>query len=47
MSVRTVFAAELPWPDYHDAVRTGQTAILIPLGSMEQHGHHMPLWSAP
>lgn len=43
MSVGTVFAAELPWPDYHDAVRTGEKAILIPLGSMEQHGHHMPL----
>lgn len=39
----TVFAAELPWPDYAAAARDGVTPILIPLGSMEQHGCHMPL----
>lgn len=39
----SAFAAELSWPDYHVAVRDGTTPILIPLGSMEQHGHHMPL----
>lgn len=43
MSTRSPFAAELPWPDYHASVRDGKTPILIPLGSMEQHGHHMPL----
>ena len=43
MPLSSAFAAELPWPDYHAAVREGQTPILIPLGSMEQHGHHMPL----
>lgn len=43
MPLRSAFAAELSWPDYHAAVRVGQTPILIPLGSMEQHGHHMPL----
>ncbi|MCO4840098.1 MAG: creatininase [Rhodobacteraceae bacterium] len=37
------FAAELTWPVYHAAVRDGTTPILIPIGSMEQHGHHMPL----
>jgi creatinine amidohydrolase len=40
---RTVFAAELPWPDYQAAIADGATPILIPVGSMEQHGHHMPL----
>lgn len=43
MSLGSVFAAELCWPDYNAAVKGGQTAILIPLGSMEQHGHHMPM----
>src|SRR5574337_1431787 len=43
MPLASAFAVELPWPDYHAAVRGGQTPILIPLGAMEQHGHHMPL----
>jgi len=43
MPKNTVFASELPWPDYHAAVKDGDTTILIPIGSMEQHGHHMPL----
>ena len=43
MPHKTAFASELPWPDYHAAVRHGATPILIPIGSMEQHGHHMPL----
>lgn len=40
---RSVFAAELTWPDYHERVRGGQVPLLIPIGSMEQHGHHMPM----
>lgn len=40
---RTAFASELTWPDYDAAIRDGKTPILIPIGSMEQHGHHMPL----
>ncbi|MDO5632383.1 MAG: creatininase [Paracoccus sp. (in: a-proteobacteria)] len=43
MPNKTAFASELAWPDYHAAVRDGTTPILIPIGSMEQHGHHMPL----
>jgi len=43
MSSSSPFAAERPWPDYLAAVRDGKAPILIPLGSMEQHGHHMPL----
>ncbi len=39
----TVFAAEMAWPDYQERVRSGDVPILIPLGSMEQHGHHMPM----
>lgn len=43
MTLTTAFAAELPRPDYHAAVKEGRMPILIPIGSMEQHGHHMPL----
>jgi creatinine amidohydrolase len=43
MSTPTPFAAELPWIDFQASVKGGKTPILIPLGSMEQHGHHMPL----
>jgi creatinine amidohydrolase len=43
MTRQTVFAAELPWPDYQKRVQDGNVPILIPLGSMEQHGHHMPM----
>ena len=43
MSRETVFAAELPWSVYQSRVESGQVPILIPLGSMEQHGHHMPM----
>ena len=43
MSQDGPFAAEMPWPDFHARVKDGKTPILIPLGSMEQHGPHMPL----
>jgi creatinine amidohydrolase len=43
MTRRSPFAVELPWPDYNALVNGGTTPILIPIGSMEQHGHHMPL----
>jgi len=43
MARETVLAAELAWPDYDAQVRDGKTPLLIPLGSMEQHGHHMPM----
>ncbi len=43
MVERTVFAAEMPWPDYHARIHGGRTPLLIPIGSMEQHGHHMPM----
>ncbi|MET3791714.1 creatininase [Aquamicrobium terrae] len=43
MHEQSVFAAELSWPDYEARVRDGATPILLPTGSMEQHGHHMPM----
>lgn len=43
MKNASVFAAELSWPEYKSRVAGGSTPILIPIGSMEQHGHHMPM----
>ena len=43
MPLTSAFASELTWPDYDAAVRGGKTPIIIPIGSMEQHGHHMPM----
>ena len=43
MTLHSAFASELTWPDYAAAVQDGSTPMLIPLGSMEQHGCHMPL----
>jgi creatinine amidohydrolase len=43
MPQQTVFAAELSWPDYDSLVSDGSVPILLPIGSMEQHGHHMPM----
>ena len=43
MTRQTVFAAELTWPEYDERIRHGQVPLLIPIGSMEQHGHHMPM----
>ena len=42
-SGQSVFAAELTWPDYDRLVRDGSVPLLIPIGAMEQHGHHLPM----
>jgi creatinine amidohydrolase/Fe(II)-dependent formamide hydrolase-like protein len=34
--------ADLTWPEVNEAVEMGK-AILLPVGSTEQHGHHLPL----
>jgi creatinine amidohydrolase len=32
----------MTWTEYRDAV-AGGAAVLVPVGSIEQHGHHLPL----
>lgn len=39
----TVFMGEMDWREYDERVRDGRTPILLPVGSLEQHGHHMPM----
>lgn len=35
--------AEMTWPEVAEAVARGVTTIILPLGSTEQHGPHLPL----
>ncbi len=32
----------MTWPEYRDAIAAG-AAVIVPVGSIEQHGHHLPL----
>ena len=42
-SVRDIYRFdELTWPEVNEAVAMGKIPI-IPTGSVEQHGHHLPL----
>lgn len=37
------FIENLTWPEVGRAIDAGVTAVLLPIGSTEQHGRHMPL----
>jgi creatinine amidohydrolase len=39
---RTAAYAELTWPEIKDAANDG-AAVVIPVGSTEQHGYHLPV----
>ena len=39
----TVFLEELTWTEVRDALKTGQTTLIIPTGGTEQNGPHMVL----
>lgn len=38
----TVYLAELSWPEFRDRAGKG-SPVFLPLGSTEQHGHHMAM----
>lgn len=35
--------AEMTWPEVAEAVASGYTTVILPLGATEQHGPHLPL----
>ncbi len=37
----SVFIGEMPWPDYAARIDSGEAVVLLPVGALEQHGHHM------
>ena len=39
----SVHIGELAWPVYNDLVKGGETMVLLPIGALEQHGHHMSM----
>ncbi|MEW6262414.1 MAG: creatininase family protein [Thermodesulfobacteriota bacterium] len=41
--VRTVWLHEMTWPEVKRSRDGGKVVILIPVGSVEQHGYHLPL----
>ncbi|MCB1810634.1 MAG: creatininase [Candidatus Competibacteraceae bacterium] len=39
----TVFVGEMTFKDYNARVSDGQTVLMLPVGALEQHGHHMAM----
>jgi creatinine amidohydrolase len=39
----SVFVGELDWKTYAGRVADGRTPVLLPVGALEQHGHHMSM----
>lgn len=39
----TVFMGEMNWRQYASRVEAGDAVVLLPVGALEQHGHHMSL----
>jgi creatinine amidohydrolase len=37
------FLERMTWPEVATSIERGVDAVLIPIGTTEQHGHHMPL----
>jgi creatinine amidohydrolase len=43
MTIGTVMLEELTWPLVEKALKDGYKTIIVPVGSIEQHGYHLPL----
>lgn len=39
----SVFIGEMTWKEYTDRLEDGRTIVLLPVGALEQHGHHMSM----
>lgn len=40
---QSVFIDEMTWTDYYQRVRSRNPVVMLPVGSLEQHGPHTPL----
>ena len=38
-----LFLEHLTWPDVAEALESGKTTVVVPVGAVEQHGPHLPL----
>lgn len=38
-----LFLEHLTWPEVADALESGKTTVVVPVGAVEQHGPHLPL----
>ena len=38
-----LFLEHLTWPDVAKALENDYTTVVVPVGAVEQHGHHLPL----
>src|SRR5689334_6533519 len=43
--VSPVLIAEMTWTEYQQRLENGSPVVLLPIGSLEQHGTHSPLGS--
>ena len=45
MSNNSVLMSEITWMDYADRIKNENPVVILPIGSLEQHGPHSPLGS--
>ncbi|TDN58709.1 creatininase [Paraburkholderia sp. BL10I2N1] len=41
--MKTNMMAEMTWVEYQNRLKTEPLAVLLPVGALEQHGHHLPM----
>ncbi len=41
--MRSILLEEMTWPMVEEAIHKGYKTVIVPVGSIEQHGHHLPL----
>lgn len=40
---KSVRISEIAWTTYYDLVKNGEPVVFLPVGSLEQHGPHLPM----
>lgn len=41
--MKTNLMAEMTWIEYQNRLKTEPLTVLLPVGALEQHGHHLPM----